>query len=397
MKKTILSLLFSAFVLFSNAQTENLIGSWLMTKAVSTKGMQEPYQITEFKQDGKMMIFDIEFGSWKYDQSTNSLVLKSEYDKDFNGVGKIIKLNEDELVVLKDGVTMYYSKVYPNKIAATNQNSKLEGSWRFQPNDWTTDILKFDLPDSFELIETEDASTTTIRGSWIFNPEENTVIIVSLRNILRGKNRILNLNPTQLELENNGNSFFAIKEEIAENEIERLKFTEDDFYTEEGEYKYDDENQLPWLNNDDLINYLQNIHQLVYKYSTLIEGTGSFLSKTLTADVAANMDEETASIDYIFYGYDRYNLPEDTELPPNSDYSNTLFPLMGDIYRITGTEQITVAAGTFDCKVLEIMGDSELRKKAWMIRDKPGVYAKIIEDKDGSFGKYSVYELQEIK
>jgi len=32
-----------------------------------------------------------------------------------------------------------------------------------------------------------------------------------------------------------------------------------------------------------------------------------------------------------------------------------------------------------------------------MIIDKPGIYAKIIEDKPGTFGYYNMYELQEIK
>jgi len=32
-----------------------------------------------------------------------------------------------------------------------------------------------------------------------------------------------------------------------------------------------------------------------------------------------------------------------------------------------------------------------------MINNKPGVYAKIIADKPGPFGQYSVYELLEIK
>jgi len=143
--------------------------------------------------------------------------------------------------------------------------------------------------------------------------------------------------------------------------------------------------------------YLRNVSQLVYTYSVLVEDTDAFNSKILTADVEANLENELASIDFIFYGYDRYNLPDDTELPPNKDYSNPLFPLKDDIFRVVGEEEISTPAGTFDCMVIEIMGDFEMRKKAWMVKDKPGVYAKIIEDKPGSFGKYAIYELQEIK
>ncbi len=136
---------------------------------------------------------------------------------------------------------------------------------------------------------------------------------------------------------------------------------------------------------------------MVYKYSVLIEDAETFESKTLKADVSATLDEERASIDFIFNGYDRYNLPDDTELRSNENYSDILFPLKGDTFRISGEEEITTPAGTFQCLVLEIMGDFDTCKKAWMIKDKPGVYAKIIEDQPGNFGHYSVYELQEIK
>lgn len=44
---------------------------------------------------------------------------------------------------------------------------------------------------------------------------------------------------------------------------------------------------------------------------------------------------------------------------------------------------------------MEVIGSFETCKKLWMINDIPGVYAKIIADKPGTFGQYSVYELQE--
>ncbi|MBN2238122.1 MAG: hypothetical protein JW729_11220, partial [Bacteroidales bacterium] len=84
------------------------------------------------------------------------------------------------------------------------------------------------------------------------------------------------------------------------------------------------------------------------------------------------------------------------ELRPNYEYSYPLYPLKDDTYRVVGQEQITTPAGTFDCTVLEVIYDYDIAKKLWMINDKIGVYAKIIEDKPGSFGKYAIFELQEI-
>ena len=183
----------------------------------------------------------------------------------------------------------------------------------------------------------------------------------------------------------------------ASSSITRLEFTEADFFTEDGEYKYyDDEAKLPWLDIDGMVMSLANVKQLVYKFSTLDEDENIFNDKTLRADVSANPSEQSLSIDFIFYGFDRYNLPEETALPPNDEYSHLLYPEEEYTFRVSGSEQITIEAGTFDCTVIEVAGSFETCKKLWMINDKPGIYAKIIVDKPGTFGQYSIYELQEI-
>jgi hypothetical protein len=143
---------------------------------------------------------------------------------------------------------------------------------------------------------------------------------------------------------------------------------------------------------------LLNINQLVYNYSTLISGTNAFETKTLTADVKATPEEEGFVIDDVFNGFDRYNLPEDAEFYENPEYTNPLYPLNEETFRVVGSEKITTPAGTFDCTVVEAVNDSEVLKKLWMISDQIGIYAKIIEENpDEVWGHYSVYELQEIK
>jgi len=48
--------------------------------------------------------------------------------------------------------------------------------------------------------------------------------------------------------------------------------------------------------------------------------------------------------------------------------------------------------------VVEALSDSDVLKKLWMINDRLGIYARIIEeDPDETFGHYIIYELQEIK
>mgnify|MGYP000941296326 CR=1 FL=1 len=160
-----------------------------------------------------------------------------------------------------------------------------------------------------------------------------------------------------------------------------MSFTGDDFFTEDGDFKYEaDLEKLPWQDPMLMMMSLVNVKHLVYKYSVLVENTGVFEDITLTADVVSNPQEQELSIDNIFYGYDRYNIREDATLPPNDDYDHILYPDEENTFRLAGSEQITTPAGTFDCAIVEVVTSRDVLKKLWMIIDKPGVYAKIIEE-----------------
>ena len=196
-----------------------------------------------------------------------------------------------------------------------------------------------------------------------------------------------------------------IKEEPIKNseeynkiaKLEHLTFSEEDFYTEDGEFKYNKEDEaekLPWLNWREMKKDLLNIKQLVYSYDFNDEDNDVFENKILTTDVIANSDYEGFIIEDIFKGYDNSG----NEVGPNTDYNNPLYPLNDRTYRVAGNEQITTPAGTFDCTVIEFSNNYDLKKKLWMINDKVGIYAKIIdENTDEDYGYYHLYELQEIK
>ncbi len=402
MKKTSILIVLITLVISAYAQTEKIVGSWLMTKAETSKGVQKPYQITDFNEDGHMVMMGWEVGTWQYNKKNHSLVLKSDFDKDFNGEGKIEKITEKELVVLKDGVKMSYLKVDYNTVAENNEKSGLYGSWDFKDQSYPDLVLyvTFKAPDEFSIIEKEPGMQSESSGMWIFDSENRELLMIGLRGSdkFSGKNSLALLDEDNIELDNKGLVFKANRLKASTIKIERLAFTESDFYNEDGDYKYyDEEQKLPWLNWPEMKNDLLNVHQLVYNYSTLIEGTEAFNTKTLTADVKASLEEDGFNIDYIFDGFDRYTLPEDAELRFNGEYSYPLYPLEDDTFRVVGQEQITTPAGTFDCTVVEAFSDSRTAKKLWMINDKIGVYAKIIEDNsDENFGHYAVYELQEI-
>lgn len=246
-------------------------------------------------------------------------------------------------------------------------------------------------------------------GTWKFNEKQQVITMnSSLDDDFNGKAKLLKISEMELVYEKDKATLYfkkiLMRNEVLEVEGEavsdliRLKFTEADFFNEDGDYKYyEDEAKLPWQDKIEMLMSLVNVTQLVYKVSTLEEETGSFESKLLKADVHSSPSEQSLSIDFIFNGYDRCNLPEDADLPPNTEYTNLLYPEEENSFRVSGAEQITTSAGTFDCTVVEVVGRFETCKKLWMINDKPGTYAKIISDKPGLFGQYSVYELQEIK
>ncbi len=248
-------------------------------------------------------------------------------------------------------------------------------------------------------------------GKWEFNKKKHWIIMSSHLSDkdFNGTATVIKLSKTELVYKkDNATLYFnripnlkevSHKESIkTKNSIYRLKFTEEEFYDNNGEYKYyDDESKLPWKDTDKMLMSLVNVKQLVYKCSTLEEDAISFKEEILRADVKSNPADLVLSIDNVFNGFDRYNLPEDAEFPSNTEYTKALYPEEDKDFRVVGTEQITIEAGTFDCTVVEFIGHSEIRKKLWMINDKPGIYAKVIVDKAGMFGMYLIYELQEIK
>lgn len=399
--RDLLLLVLLTFTTISYAQKEKLVGSWLITKVEVNGEIQNPYQIMNYNQDGKMVIMGIEVGTWEYNKNNHSIITKSEFDKDFNGENKIINLSETALEVLKNNAKVFYQKVDLNKVIEENASSGLEGTWRLINNDSdSVQILDFKAPDEFVLIDKGNGMQSQSKGTWMFNKKDKTVIMIGFSmEHLKGVNNIVTISDSEISLESNGAISTFKKEENTTVAIEKLTFSAEEFYTENGDYKYEqDEEKLPWNNWSELKMGILDIHQLVYKYSKLINGTTSFENKNLTANVRATLEEEMFTIDNVFIGFDSYNVPEDTEFYSNEfDGYYKLYPLEGDTFRVKGEETITTPAGTFNCTVVEAVNGDE-RKKLWMINDKLGVYAKIIdEDPDEMFGHYNIYELQEIK
>lgn len=402
LKKTFFLLTLILLTHFAGAQQKQIAGSWLMTQAKVSGEVQQPFFVMEFRSDGLMLMSGYEVGKWTHNTDQQTLTFESEQFAEMNGVNHIEKLTESTLIVSKEQDAYTFKKIDLPQIIADNEKSGLTGLWSFQnvPYPGSETLISLEKPDNFSMVQKQENMVSNLNGSWIFDPGKQTLILIGLRgeDFLRGENKLGLIEQETFNISFNGQSFTANRKPQDTKPVERLLFNEDEFYAEDGMFDYEAASQnLPWNDWDTKIISLLNVNQLVYTFSARISGTKAFDEKVLKADVTASLEEAAFQIDYIFNGYDRYQLPEDQDLPMNEVLFDPLYPLQLPVFRIVGNEQITVPAGSFDCTVVEAFNENNVAQKLWLINDKPGIYAKIIEDDpDPNFGHYHVYLLNEI-
>jgi hypothetical protein len=397
----IVTLLFTVNII---AKQKTVTGKWMLTKIEINGNMQDVYQEIEFKADGYISMMGRVFGKWNVEGK--SLTIESDMVKEFAGVRIIEWPLDNELILVSDKDKMFFEKLNPQKVEEENKKSNLDGVWVIKTEEGTK-YLTFELPHNFKTVTKTEYSTSKSSGDWYYNSKDKTIVFVAYDRQLRGKNIIISMSDKKLVLDNDGQKITAIKQEEQKqkdaSEIERLKFTEEDFYTEDGDSKYeDDANKLPWKDAYLIYESLSEIKFLEYKMSSIVEDTKAFEEKNLTVEIEVDTQNEIVTLDNVFVGFDRSSLPNDTEMPtlkvtPDSyDLTNTPFPY--DVYTFRVVDQnreITTTAGTFICTTVEFLGDFESRIKVWLINDKPGIVARLIIDKEGSFGDldYTKYEL----
>lgn len=402
MKTTFLLITLITLQIFSYAQEKKIVGEWLLTKVEVDGKIQEPYVVQEFLVNGNVLSMGVEFATWSYVKESNSIELKSERNKDFNGTVKILKLKGDQMILSKETAKMFYTKIDAEQIAKQNKLSGVEGLWRIE-NLASSKLITFKLPDLYTYVESGDGISSTGSGTWIFNKDEGMLIVIG-RDEIRGKCTVVLKDSEKMVLKNGNNTFFTLSKESSNSgEIEHLTFDKKAFSTDQAYDRTEaDAEKLPWKDKMEMMMSLVDLKQLTYKFSSLVEDVETFEHKTFIAEVHSIPAEQSLSIDNIFEGYDRHNLPEDSEFSANKldlgGYSNNLYPVKDENFRISGTETVTTPAGTFDCLVIEMVVNYEVRRKLWMIKDKPGIYAKVIaENDDDFFGYYHMYELQSIE
>lgn len=387
-------ILFLALLLISVsslAKNTPIVGEWILTKVEMEGKVEELYTKVNFKDDGYAEMEGRVFGTWEYNKKSKTITIKSEMVKEFSGEWAKSSAGKSDMILNDSKSKLYFTKLDEEKIKQDNQASGLMGVWQIQV-DGETAYMNFEAPDNFTKISISEYSSSRGGGKWIYNKDDNTVIFIGIRS-LRGKSNVKNLSTTDFTIENKGIVVTGKRIEQNAANREKLGFTSDDISmshnNEESNITLTEENSS-WADMNAKFAYLKNVSKLTYQRSTLITGLNAFATETLTANVSANEEYYETTIDEIFgeLSADRF------------EEGNTLYPLAyadGYDYRVTGEEEVTVPAGSFTCKVIEL-ADYDKKVKLYMINNRPGVYAKIVlVGNDFDEETYEMYELAKIE
>ncbi len=388
MKKS--SVLFFALLFISASITAKdlpLLGKWLLTTVNADGQTQELYSELIFNEDGTAEIEGRAFGTWSFDNKTKTYRIESEMIKEFSGAWKLSKVSKSEMALSKEGTKLFLTRLDQEKIALENQASGLMGVWQYE-NEEGTSYLNFEAPNNLLVISYSDYGSSRSNGTWIYDKNKNTIIMLVNERALRGSSKIIKLTSEIFEIEKSGILITAKKLEKITKPIGKLEFTSDDISDSHNNEEPNitlESKPFSWLNYQAKTSYLKELNTLTYLHSTLLEGLNVFSTEEIVANVTYDEDYNEIFIDRIFGELSTERYEED----------NTFYPIEGRDYyeyRVVGEEQITVAAGTFTCKVIE-QADYDFKMKFYMITNRPGVYAKVIFQGEDS---YEIYELSNL-
>ncbi len=252
-------------------------------------------------------------------------------------------------------------------------------------------------------------SRTMNVGTWKYNKQKKLLVLTSeMDQDFNGEATVLKLNDKELVYKKGITTFSFIKFDPPAKVIITMKkpilsFEIEEMYDEEGNFNYEEaEAKLPWRITT-IVNFLKDYTEMVYNVTSFPDEQEPFAwvesEKIKYDDAAQTIDVRSFSHsqnDYIDMMEDPIlmdNLPEYEE-----DFM--FFPQDNlDTYKVVGTEKIETPAGTFECTIVEGFGRFNAKVKYWMVTNKPGVFAKVINVKDAPtpYGNTTVYILKEIK
>ncbi len=388
--------LFLATFFIASMNAQEITGSWLLNHIREDDITKEQVELLTFKESGELLVRDIPFGTWKIHSTHKTLILDAG---NISGTYNINTLTHNKLKLSIEKKELFFTKLDKNKVEQDNINSGLMGIWEItQPGqDSVQKLLRLSPHHSFSYFEEDAYSSSTTSGIWLFNKKEKQLILIGQPSQLRGISSIILKNKTNITLQNKSSTFFLTKKKQVTN-IEHLTFSEDDFYSQEGEYLYENDiNKLPWNNIYDRYTEALKINRLVYQFKKLHPDTQTFKTRFLQSLVTTDTLNQTFTIDNVFIQFDRFTVTEGVAFQEKSfDPYKPLYPCQADTFRVIGKETLRLPAGTFVCTVVEAFYQMDVRIKLYMIDDKPGVIAKLIKENPEEFGYYTIYELNQI-
>lgn len=182
-----------------------------------------------------------------------------------------------------------------------------------------------------------------------------------------------------------------------------LTFQEVDILDEYGNFNYEDEEKLPWTFFA-IANFFKAYNEVAYQ--VLKFGKNNTQSNSLMSNrIQFNEVEETIDVRKYSITNKAYIEMNDNFIPIDDvgQYADELnfFPYENLlIYKVRGEEIIETAIGSFNCTIVEGIGNYDVKYKYWMINEKPGVFARVIEVRKilgNNPGFTAVYELIKIE
>ena len=265
-------------------------------------------------------------------------------------------------------------------------------------NDRETNYLLFNSENIYRNTQGNSSST----GMWVFK-KNKTITFIGRYIGFGGENKIIEINDNKFVFSNkDGQIFTATKTEQDAKNLEYINFNEEEYFhiTENSKSpKLEiDNSKIPWGDYYSNVEYLKSIKAIEYTCYKPIEYIEVFEKTKRTISVEYSNEENAILIDDLFssssyaekikYGENYYG-----------QIANHPYIVIEDILtgKVMGQEKISTPAGTFECTVIEGYYDYEKKIKIWMINNKPGVYAKIINsEKDIRGITYSLFILNRI-
>ncbi len=357
------------------------VGSYILERIITPGGEEESFLPTTFQTGGKILITDIPFGTWKRE---NGKIRLSFQKPDFDGLYAMHQ-EKGVMTLQNEKFSFTYRAYHPED----NEKLPVLGVWK-QTNSPENTLVGFSLPDQVVSVKFQAEMTETSKGTWLYVPGDQTLMIFGLMDELRGKGKIQTVDDEHFSFHIEGQDLDF--ERVKEAKPDLLSFREDDFPEDS-----DDSDQLPasWRDENEIKENFQHISSIQYLKKTYLTELGVFKTDTIVEKIS--VDEQYVKIArYQVNGKDSIQLKE---IRKGGLYNrfNPFYPQEEPgFYRVAGKDKISIPAGTFDCTVVEGVRGEELYKY-WMIDHLPGVYARIINDKPGEQRKYREYVLYDMR